>query len=75
MAINSAAEKRSSRNIAFDISAAVIALIGLALVVGGIKLISLGGSFYYLLCGAATAASSCSSTCRSPARATPTRRG
>src|SRR5690606_33703892 len=32
----------------------ILALVGLALLVGGIRLASLGGSWYYLLAGAAT---------------------
>ncbi|MDB5698324.1 MAG: rane-bound PQQ-dependent dehydrogenase, glucose/quinate/shikimate family [Alphaproteobacteria bacterium] len=36
----------------------MIGLIGLAMVIGGIWLVSLGGSFYYLLCGAGIIATS-----------------
>jgi quinoprotein glucose dehydrogenase len=63
MATTPAAEKRANRNLAFRISAAVIGLIGLYLVIGGIWLISLGGSLYYLLCGAAIIATAPCCSC------------
>jgi len=50
------AQERPASSIAFTISAAVIGLIGLMVAIGGIWLISLGGSFYYLLCGGAIVA-------------------
>src|SRR4051795_5109163 len=53
MATTPAAEKRANRHVAFTISAGVIGLIGLIILIGGIWLVSLGGSAYYLLCGAA----------------------
>ena len=43
--------------IALRIYAVIVALVGLALLVGGLKLVSLAGSFYYILCGAAVTAS------------------
>ena len=43
--------------VALRIYAVVVALVGLALLVGGFKLVTLGGSFYYVLCGAAVVAS------------------
>src|SRR4051812_45486753 len=52
------AEKRPASSIVFTISAVAIGLIGLVIGAGGIWLISLGGSFYYLLCGAAIVATS-----------------
>jgi quinoprotein glucose dehydrogenase len=58
MAASPAAEKRANRHLAFNISAAVIGLIGLAILIGGIWLVSLGGSFYYLLCGVGIIATS-----------------
>src|SRR6185369_8733588 len=58
MATHPTAEKRPNRHLAFSISAAVIGLIGLIVFLGGAWLISLGGSFYYLLCGAGIIATS-----------------
>lgn len=58
MTTSPVAEERSSRNIAFNISAAVIGLIGLYLVIGGIWLIAVGGSVFYLIGGAAIVATS-----------------
>jgi quinoprotein glucose dehydrogenase len=51
-------DKKPGRRLAFSITAGVIGLIGLYLVIGGIWLISLGGSAYYLVCGAAIIATS-----------------
>jgi quinoprotein glucose dehydrogenase len=53
MATSMTAGKRANRHVAFNISAAVIGLIGLYLVIGGIWLIAVGGSFYYLVGGGA----------------------
>jgi len=58
MASKPVAEKRATRHIAFNISAGVIALIGLYLVIGGIWLIAVGGSPFYVLGGAAIVATS-----------------
>jgi quinoprotein glucose dehydrogenase len=58
MATTPAAEKRSARTRAFSISAAVIGLIGLAILFGGVWLAAIGGSLYYLLCGAGIIATS-----------------
>ncbi|HMI19776.1 MAG TPA: PQQ-binding-like beta-propeller repeat protein, partial [Sphingomonas sp.] len=55
---NPSSKGRKNRTIAFNISAGVIGLIGVYLVFGGIWLIALGGSLYYLLCGAAIIATS-----------------
>ena len=57
-AANPSSKGRKNRNVAFNISAAVIGLIGVYLVIGGIWLIAVGGSLYYLLCGAAIVATS-----------------
>jgi quinoprotein glucose dehydrogenase len=56
MATNPTGDKLPAPSIAYKISAAVIGLIGLIVFLGGAWLITLGGSWYYLLCGAAIAA-------------------
>lgn len=47
----------------------IIALLGLALAIGGVKLVSLGGSWYFLIGGAIMAIAGLLIACRKPAGA------
>lgn len=50
----SSSENTTSRHIWPRVFGAVLALVSLVLLIGGIRLVTLGGSWYYLIAGAAT---------------------
>jgi len=50
----SKSEKSTQRHVVPRVFGAVLILVGLALLIGGIRLATLGGSWYYLLAGVAT---------------------